>query len=305
MKLILFVILVLVKENPIKGNELNHERIEKMFNSMMTEIKDLSGKVTTLENQVSQDQSKIKYLSEKVQTLEHQMNQAHPDQSPKVQDPLEDRVEKLEQLSKYKTLRTCHELASRGVSLSGVYEIDPDGDGIGQPPIQAYCDFTTNTTQIFHDKEELLKIDKCDSVGCAVYDMNYFAPQEQIDALVSLSQSCYQDLNFGCFMAPLEFDGIDQGYWLDRNGDVQVFFDGDHPGQHLCKCAEDQSCDDSELDLTCNCDSKSPTWTFDLGRITAKHLLPVTSFHYGPLKYDLERANLTLGRLVCSGIPIQ
>ena len=104
MKLILFVILVLVKENPIKGNELNPERIEKMFNSMMTEIKDLSGKVTTLENQVSQDQSKIKYLSEKVQTLEHQINQAHPDQSPKVQDPLEDRVEKLEQLSKYKTL---------------------------------------------------------------------------------------------------------------------------------------------------------------------------------------------------------
>ena len=96
------------------------------------------------------------------------MNEAHPDQIPKVQDPLEDRVEKLEQLSKYKTLHTCHELASRGVTLSGVYDVDPDGDGIGQPPIQAYCNFRTNTTEIteiFHGKEELLKIDKCDSVA--------------------------------------------------------------------------------------------------------------------------------------------
>ena len=242
MKLILFAILLLVQQNPIQGNDLNSERIEKMFQSMITEIKDLSGKVTTLENQVSQDQSKIKYLSdkvsqdqskirylsEKVQTLEHQMNQAHSDQAPK--EPLEDRVEKLEQLSKYKTLRTCQELASRGVTLSGVYDIDPDGDGIGQPPIQAYCDFTTNTTEIFHDKEELLKIENCDTIGCAVYDIYYFAPQEQIDALVSLSKSCYQDLNFGCFMAPLQFDAIDQGYWLDRNGDVQIFFDGNNQG---------------------------------------------------------------------------
>ena len=228
MKLFLFAILLLVQQNPIQGTDLNSERIEKMFQSMITEIKDLSGKVTMLENQVNRDQSKINYLSEKVQTLEHQMNQDHSDQAPK--EPLEDRVEKLEQLSKYKTLRTCHELASRGVTLSGVYDIDPDGDGIGQPPIQAYCDFTTNTTEIFHDKEELLKIEKCNTVGCAVYDINYFAPQEQIDALVSLSKSCYQDLNFGCFMAPLQFDGIDQGYWLDRNGDVQIFFDGDNQG---------------------------------------------------------------------------
>ena len=71
MKLILFAILLLVQQNPIQGNDLNSERIEKMFQSMITEIKDLSGKVTMLENQVNRDQSKINYLSEKVQTLEH------------------------------------------------------------------------------------------------------------------------------------------------------------------------------------------------------------------------------------------
>ena len=35
------------------------------------------------------------------------------------EDPLEKRVEKLEELSKYKTLRTCQELANRGIKMSG------------------------------------------------------------------------------------------------------------------------------------------------------------------------------------------
>ena len=34
-------------------------------------------------------------------------------------DPLEKRVQKLEELSKFKTLRTCQELANRGISMSG------------------------------------------------------------------------------------------------------------------------------------------------------------------------------------------
>merc|ERR1712049_7747 len=29
--------------------------------------------------------------------------------------------------------------------------------------------------------------------------------------------------------------------------------------------------------------------------------LPITSFAYGPLKFDIERANVTIGRLKCRG----
>ena len=168
-------------------------------------------------------------------------------------------------------------------------------------PIEVFCDFSTNTTQILHDKEDMIKIDKCNDIGCAIYEMNYFAPKEQIDALISLSESCHQDLDFGCFMAPLRFDDVDQGYWTDWDGNTQVFFHGNNPGTHVCQCGEDQSCVDSTLDLVCNCDSKSPTWYSDIGRITAKNLLPIKSFHYGPLEFDLERANVTIGRLTCSG----
>ncbi len=46
---------------------------------------------------------------------------------------IEERVEHLEELSKIKTLRTCHELAQHGITTSGKYNIDPDGDQIGNP----------------------------------------------------------------------------------------------------------------------------------------------------------------------------
>ena len=88
---------------------------------------------------------------------------------------------------------------------------------------------------------------------------------------------------------------------MDKNGNSQVFFNGNHPGEHICTCGEDQTCVDSSIDLVCNCDSKSPVWNSDNGRITAKDLLPIKSFSYGPLVYDIERANVTIGRLSCSG----
>ena len=72
--------------------------------------------------------------------------------------PIVERVEKLEQLSKYKTLRTCQEISNRGLTLSRMYDIDPDGQGIGYEPITVHCDFDTGSTQILHDKEDVIKI---------------------------------------------------------------------------------------------------------------------------------------------------
>ena len=54
--------------------------------------------------------------------------------------------------------------------------------------------------------------------------------------------------------------------------------------------------------LFCNCDSKAPTWLNDTGLITNKDLLPITSFNYGPLKYDIEEGNVQIGKLKCSGL---
>ena len=151
----------------------------------------------------------------------------------------------------------------------------------------------------------MFQIEKCETEGCAVYEVNYNAPDQQIQALIELSDTCHQDIDFGCFLAPLRFEGVDLGYWSDKNGDFQYFFSGNGP-EHTCQCGIDGTCVDSTIEqLKCNCDAKDPTWYSDTGRINAKKLLPITAFQYGPLKFDVERANVTLGRLTCKGSSVQ
>jgi hypothetical protein len=44
-----------------------------------------------------------------------------------------------------RVLRSCHEILDAGRSTgSGVYTIDPDGEGAGDAPFSAYCDMTTS-----------------------------------------------------------------------------------------------------------------------------------------------------------------
>ncbi len=86
-------------------------------------------------------------------------------------------------------------------------------------------------------------------------------------------------------------------------GNPRYFFDGNHIGEHICACAEDQTClDIGGVQNVCNCDAKQPEWFDDNGVITAKEILPITGFAYGPLDFDAEQANFTIGRLKCSGI---
>ena len=61
----------------------------------------------------------------------------------KMRDDIESRVEKLEDLSKTMTLRSCAEYAQYGLKTSGAYMIDPDGGLIGQEP------FEVGTTHIY------------------------------------------------------------------------------------------------------------------------------------------------------------
>ena len=278
MNFILIFAILFLHGNSLNADESDLVRFENFAKSILNEVKELKQENVALK-----------------QTIK--------DFEAKVDDNLEQRVEKLEQLSKYKTLRTCQEYADRGLTKSGIYEIDPDGDGIGFAPITVHCNFATNETQIFHDKEDMIKIEKCSTgPGCSVYDFNYDAPMEQIQALIDLSQHCYQDLAFGCYLAPLRFDDVDLGFWTDKSGIDRYFFHGDNIGNHVCKCGTDHTCVDSSIEnLACNCDSKSPTWYEDIGRITSKEILPITKFSYGPLQFDSERANITVGRLTCSG----
>jgi hypothetical protein len=87
-------------------------------------------------------------------------------------------------------------------------------------------------------------------------------------------------------------------------GDRQFYFSGDHmPGDHICDCGEDNSCfTNGDLQFKCNCDANYPIWAQDSGTITSKDNLPIQAFVYGPLLFEAEMGNFTIGRLQCSGI---
>ena len=94
-------------------------------------------------------------------------------------DPtLEERVEKVEQLTKVGTLRSCEEYAAFGIRASGMYPIDPDGILVGQPPFNVFCRFDENTgqvsTEVIHSYSEgLIKIDNCEDPGCYIKNVTY------------------------------------------------------------------------------------------------------------------------------------
>jgi len=202
------------------------------------------------------------------------------------------------------SMRTCQDLANIGVTESGTYQLDPDGPDSIAEPIMILCDFTTNVTEIVHDKTSEVKIENCPDGGngCHVTQLNYDAPMDQIRALIAASETCEQSIRFDCFLAPLMVHGSDHmGFWRDYYGTERTFFHGNlDPEQPFgCQCGVTKTC--IEPNLSCNCDAKLSDWQVDEGVITEKDLLPITEFAYGPLKYDMEKAKITIGSLRCSG----
>ena len=56
------------------------------------------------------------------------------------------------------------------------------------------------------------------------------------------------------------------------------------------------------MEYGCNCNSRLPEWNVDEGTITAKELLPITGFEYGPHQLTEGREpQVTVGPLRCQG----
>ena len=91
---------------------------------------------------------------------------------------------------------------------------------------------------------------------------------------------------------------------LIATGDPQYFFNGDETDFDGCACGKNGSCKQSfgNEDHVCNCNARSPEWSSDVGTITAKELLPITGFEYGP--HDLTEGRepkVEIGPLRCKG----
>ena len=205
---------------------------------------------------------------------------------------LEERVEKLEELSKIKALRSCHEYGMYGITTSGTFTIDPDGDLLGGKPFDVYCNFGDDgnqaITEVSHDQDFVVEISPCPTPKCYQLDVSYFAPMSQIDTLKDISETCTQSISFNCFLSALSVNENPIGVWLNKEGGEEFYFVGDNSGEHICSCGLTQDCSDSENGLLCNCDAQIPVVQNDTGIITSQSALPITGFRYGDMKYESQ-----------------
>ena len=102
-------------------------------------------------------------------------------------------------------------------------------------------------------------IDHCQDQDCYNLTLNYQVAKSHIEALISISQSCYQEITYNCYAA--QFSNI--AAWQDRNMEVHRFTGG-------CECNKTNSCFKvHQYAMTaCNCDNRDPTQRNDTIKIT-------------------------------------
>jgi len=299
------------------------QRIHSLEEDQDQRIHSLEDQVTTLSSRLNEKEETVRNLAERLAAVEidtWKMNESQDkkeDAETKMEiksvtstgfgnQTLEERVEKLEDLAKVQTLRSCQEYYDNGITTSGYYSVDPDGTLIGDVSFVVYCKFNYDgkqaVTEILHDKDFMLEIEHCPSPFCFQLDVTYSGSIGQISTLKDISDTCYQQITFDCFLSPLDVNGDPVGVWLDKDGNEQVYFDGNNEGLHTCSCGAYNNCSDTEHGLLCNCDAAQiPLVQEDSGVITNVDALPITGFRYGDLKYQTQFASVHIGKLLCEG----
>ena len=98
-------------------------KLTEEFTRNSVELKDLKKDFTENSDELMDVKNELNNLKKQVA--------AEPD--------LDEILEKLRQLSRIGTLRSCEEYAAFGIRTSGMFPIDPDGILMGHPSFSAYC----------------------------------------------------------------------------------------------------------------------------------------------------------------------
>ena len=146
------------------------------------------------------------------------------------------RLETLEELSLLRLAPSCEHLATFGLTKSGFFNIDMDGEGNGLEPFRAFCNFTTNETIISHSYENPVEITKCSEPGCFKLELEYSTDMENLEKLIEISESCSQEITFDCHMVALEYNDVNLAWWTSRDGEKQLFSDEVEDGNNFCSC---------------------------------------------------------------------
>ncbi|CAG0899781.1 unnamed protein product [Darwinula stevensoni] len=149
-------------------------------------------------------------------------------------------------------------------------------------------------TIVLHDSMETKEVDRCSHPGCYGRKVTYEASLKQIVSLMDQSESCEQQMIYGCFSAGGKNDEMPHSWWIDRHGRPQHDWNGANAGEHTCNCGLHGDCSDRWSP-----DAEAPGWESDTGVIADVAALPITEIRFG--ESEGERATHTLGGLTCRG----
>lgn len=208
--------------------------------------------------------------------------------------------------------KNCHQY---GKDLEdGIYTIDPLQKEGSDSKLEAKCKFDEGVTIIEHDSPEEFQIEPCSTNKCFNHTLNYETNLPKIANLISISEECYQRIEFSCFNSKFSFASFASG-----NGNYHEFFNGDDQTQ--CDCSHgNNTCFSLMEQNLCNCNMYDPTSRNDTITITDKvkslkiifvdihqpnlsykEKLPLTTFYYGWMHLASQRASAKIGPLICKG----
>ncbi|KAL9989350.1 hypothetical protein ACROYT_G003891 [Oculina patagonica] len=147
---------------------------------------------------------------------------------------------------------------------SGVYVIDPDGEG-GLPPIyDVTCDMTdkdgVGVTVVSHDSEDrtLVQGKEYEDPGSYSRDIHYKgANLSQLASLANVSLHCEQFIKYECKGSLMFKSNKSHAWWVSRDSVNMTYWGGAEPGSGKCACGMNNTCADTSQ--PCNCDANDPT----------------------------------------------
>ncbi|XP_059149212.1 uncharacterized protein LOC131936280 [Physella acuta] len=190
--------------------------------------------------------------------------------------------------------KDCHEAKfTYKIKKNTIMYIDIDGPG-GQEPFLVYCDMESfSHVGITEISTEVPTISPNTTQGTPV---SYTLDHTKIDALISGSLFCSQEVRFVCKNSKLTAGG---GYVSVTSAERKLeYFPGANGVQNSCGCGTTHSC--AEPEVKCNCDIGDDVERTDFGLIIDKADLPVVrvTAEFG----SHRNGTYSVGNLRCSQI---
>jgi len=255
---------------------------------LSNDYESLKARIETIERQLNEGSTKLEAVTETIENLEtningtkkemadnFQLQETYKENTNKEVNSLKTKTNDLEEITNVLSVEeSCQQLSNLGFTKSRQYPIDPDGKSQNLNPIMAHCSLPDGKTTV--GKPIKIDIDHCLTNLCFEKEVPYEEPMEQLQALISSSTKCTQDIIMLCLLAPIKLNGNDHLKWVDINGD-----------QHTM------------TGISCN--TPIPAWSNLTNTVTDKSILPITKVMYGPLIHEGQSASVVIGPIVCEG----